>query len=56
VQKGDIVFAQNVQKMSFATMTRLTEGLYLGAMPMLKAENSVICLVGTRIPTMFMME
>jgi hypothetical protein len=42
--------------MLFAAMTHLAEGLRLNALLMLKAEISLICLVGTRIPTVFMME
>jgi hypothetical protein len=42
--------------MSFAAMTHLAEGLCLNALLKLKVENSPIWLVGTRIPTVFMME
>jgi hypothetical protein len=41
---------------SFAAMLHLAEGLWLNALLMLNIENSLICLVGTRIPTVFMME
>jgi hypothetical protein len=36
---------------SFTAVTRLAEGLLT-----LKVEKSLICLVGTRIPVVFMME
>jgi hypothetical protein len=42
--------SKNLQ-ISFAAMTHLTEGLALNALLTLKVENSLICLVGTRIPT-----
>jgi hypothetical protein len=42
--------------MSFAAVTHLTEGLCLNALLTVKAENSLICLVGTRIPTVAIME
>jgi hypothetical protein len=41
---------------SFAAMTHLAEGLCLSALLMLKVENYFICLAGTRIPTVSMME
>jgi hypothetical protein len=37
--------------MSSVAMTHITEGLCLNALFMLKVENSLICLVGTCIPT-----
>jgi hypothetical protein len=37
-------------------MTHLAEELFLNALLTLKVENSFICLVGTRILTMSMME
>jgi hypothetical protein len=46
---------KNLQ-ISFATMTHLPGGLFLNALLMLKVENSLICLVGTRIPAAPMME
>jgi hypothetical protein len=42
--------SKNLQ-ISFAAITRLAEGLSLNAMLTLKVENSLVCLVGTRIPT-----
>jgi hypothetical protein len=42
--------------MSLAVMTRLADGLCLSALLTLKVENYPICLVGTRIPTVSMME
>jgi hypothetical protein len=42
--------------MSFAAMTHLAEGLCLNALLTLKVESSLICLVGTQIPTVSMME
>jgi hypothetical protein len=53
--KGDSVFAETVH-MSFATVTHLAEGLCLRALLTLKVENCLICLVGTRIPTVSVME
>jgi hypothetical protein len=44
------------QQISFAAMTHLAEGLCLNALLTLKVENYIICLVGTRIPTVSMME
>jgi hypothetical protein len=41
--------------MSFAAMMHLAEGLCLSALLTLKVENS-ICLLGTQIPTVSMME
>jgi hypothetical protein len=46
VLKRDNVFAKNLH-ISFAAMTYLAEGHSLNALLMLKAENSLICLVGT---------
>jgi hypothetical protein len=46
--------SKNLQ-ISFVAMTRLAEGLFLNALLTLKVENPV-CLVGTRIPTVSMME
>jgi hypothetical protein len=43
-------------RMSFAAMTHLAEGLCLSALLTLKVENFLICLVGTRISTVSMME
>jgi hypothetical protein len=40
--------------MSFAALAHLAEGLCLRALLTLKAEKSLICLVGTRIPTVSM--
>jgi hypothetical protein len=37
-------------------MTRLAEGLCFNALLTLKVENPLICLVGTRIPTVYKME
>jgi hypothetical protein len=37
--------------MSFSAMAHPAEGLYLNALLTQKVENSLICLVGTRIPT-----
>jgi hypothetical protein len=42
--------------MSLAAMAHLAEGLCLSALLTLKVENSLICLVGTRIPAVPMME
>jgi hypothetical protein len=42
--------------MPFAAMTHPAEGLCLSALLTLKVENSLICLAGTRIPTVSMME
>jgi hypothetical protein len=36
---------------SLAAMTRLAEGLCFNELLTLKVENSLICIVGTRIPT-----
>jgi hypothetical protein len=47
--------SKNLQ-ISFAAMTHLAEGLFLSALLTLKVEHSLICLVGTRIPTVSMME
>jgi hypothetical protein len=55
VFKGDNVFAKNLH-MSFSAMTRLAKGLRRSALLTLKVENSLICLVGTRIPSVSMME
>jgi hypothetical protein len=44
------------QQISFEAMTHLAEGLFLNVLLTLKVENSLICLVGTRIPTVSMME
>jgi hypothetical protein len=41
---------------SLAAMTHLAEGLCFNALLMLKAENSVIFFVDTRIPTVSKME
>jgi hypothetical protein len=38
--------------MSLTAMTHLAEGLCFNAVLTLKVENSLICLVGTRIPTL----
>jgi hypothetical protein len=38
-------------RMSFSAVTRLAEGLLT-----LKVENSLVCLVGTRIPAVYVME
>jgi hypothetical protein len=46
---------KNLQ-ISFVAMTHLAKGLFLNALLTLKVENSLICLVGTRIPTVSMME
>jgi hypothetical protein len=42
--------------MSFAAMTHPAEGQCLNALLTLKVENSLIFLVGIRIPTVSMME
>jgi hypothetical protein len=42
--------------MSFAAVAHLAGGLCLNALLLLKVENSLICLIGTRIPTVSMME
>jgi hypothetical protein len=42
--------------MSFAAMMHLAEGLCLNVLLTLRVENYLICLVGTRIPTVSMME
>jgi hypothetical protein len=47
--------SKNLQ-ISLAAMTHLAEGLFLNTLFTLKAENSLTCLVGTRIPTVSMME
>jgi hypothetical protein len=47
--------SKNLQ-ISFVAMTHLAEGLCLKALLTLKVENFLICLVGTRIPTVSMME
>jgi hypothetical protein len=52
-------FCQKISKnlqISFAAMTHLAEGLFLNALLTLKVENSLICLVCTRIPTESMIE
>jgi hypothetical protein len=41
---------------TFAAMTHLAEGLCLSALLTLKVENVLICLAGTQIPTVSMME
>jgi hypothetical protein len=41
---------------SFAAMAHLAEGVCINAILVLKVENSLICLVGTRTPTMSKME
>jgi hypothetical protein len=41
---------------SLAAMAYLADGLCFNALLMLKVENSLICLVGTRIPTESKME
>jgi hypothetical protein len=41
---------------TLAAMTHLAEGLCFNALLTLKVENSLICLVGTRIPTESKME
>jgi hypothetical protein len=59
VLKRDNVFLPKMSKnlqISFLAMTHLAEGLFLNALLTLKVENSLICLVGTRIPTVSMME
>jgi hypothetical protein len=45
-----------VLHMSFAALAHPTEGLRLRALLTLKVEKSLICLVGTRIPTVSMIE
>jgi hypothetical protein len=47
--------SKNMQ-ISFVAMAHLSEGLFLHALLTLKVENSLIFLVGTRIPTVSMME
>jgi hypothetical protein len=42
--------------MSFAALAHLAEGLCLRALLTLKVEKSLICLTGTRIPTVSMIE
>jgi hypothetical protein len=42
--------------MSLAAMTHLAEGLCFNALLTLKVENYLICLVGTRIPTLSKIE
>jgi pyruvate formate-lyase activating enzyme-like uncharacterized protein len=42
--------------MLFPAVAQQAEGLCLNALLMLKVENSLICLVGTEIPTVSMME
>jgi hypothetical protein len=42
--------------MSFAAMVHLADGTCLNALLTLKVEISLICLVGTLIPTVSMME
>jgi hypothetical protein len=42
--------------MSFPAVMNLAEGLCLNALLKLQVENSLICLAGTRIPTVAMME
>jgi hypothetical protein len=53
-----LFFAENVQKSaySFAAMTHLAEGLCLNVLLRLKVENSLICLVGTRMPIVSMVK
>jgi hypothetical protein len=46
---------KNLQ-ISFVAMTHLAEGLFLNALLTPEVENSLVCLVGTRIPTVSMME
>jgi hypothetical protein len=41
---------------SLAAMTHMAEGLCFNALLTLKVENSLICLVGTLIPTVSKME
>jgi hypothetical protein len=41
---------------SLAAMTHLADGLCFNALLRLKEENSLICLAGTRIPTVSKME
>jgi hypothetical protein len=43
-------------RMSFAAMTNLAEGLCLNVLLTVEVENSLIYLVGIRIPTVSMME
>jgi hypothetical protein len=56
--KVDIVFVENVQTFatSLAAMTHVAEGLCFNSLLTLKVENSLICLVGTRIPVVSKME
>jgi hypothetical protein len=59
VSSQEIMFLpkmSNYLHISFAAMMHLAEGLCLNALLALKAENSLIFLVGTQIPTVFMME
>jgi hypothetical protein len=53
ILKVDIVFVEMSKYLqtSLAAMTHLAEGLCFNALLTLKVENSLICLVGTRIPT-----
>jgi hypothetical protein len=43
-------------QMLFAAVTHLVEGLNLETLLTLKVENSLICLVGTRRPTVSIIE
>jgi hypothetical protein len=43
-------------QMTLAAMSHLAEGLCFNALLTLKVENSLICLAGTRIPTLSKME
>jgi hypothetical protein len=47
--------SKNLQ-ISFVAMTHLAEELFLNTLLTLKVENSLIFLVGTRIPTVSMMD
>jgi hypothetical protein len=52
---GDVMFIENVH-MLFAAVTHVVEGLSLEALLTLKVEKSVICSVGTRRPTISIIE
>jgi hypothetical protein len=58
ILKGDTVLIKMSKNLhiSFAAMTHLAKGLCLNALLKLKEENYLIYFVGTRIPTVTMME
>jgi hypothetical protein len=48
--------SKNMLISSAIAMAHLPEGLCLSILLMLKAESALICLVGTQIPAVFMLE